>query len=105
MRVLFSSAAGYGHLLPLVPLAQAFRDRGDAVAIATSASYATQVDAAGLQLLPTGLDEAELKARFAPIRDKSLTMPIPERRRFVFSQRFGILEAPARIDDLREQVQ
>jgi UDP:flavonoid glycosyltransferase YjiC (YdhE family) len=104
MRILFSSAAGYGHLLPLVPLAQAFRDRGDAVAIATSASYSTQVAAAGLQLLPTGLDEDELNARFAPIRAESLTMPIPERRAFVFSNRFGILEAPARIDDLREQV-
>lgn len=105
MRVLFSSVAGYGHLLPLVPLAQAFRERGDAVAIATSPSYATQVAAAGLQLLPAGLDEDEVNARFAPIRAESLTLPIPERRPFVFSHRFGILEAPARIDELREQVQ
>jgi UDP:flavonoid glycosyltransferase YjiC (YdhE family) len=104
MRVLFSSVAGYGHVFPLVPLAQAFRDRGDAVAVATSASYARQVDEAGLQLLPAGLDEDELNARFAPIRAESLTLPIPERRRFVFSQRFGRLEAPARIDQLREQV-
>jgi UDP:flavonoid glycosyltransferase YjiC (YdhE family) len=103
MRVLFSSVAGYGHVFPLLPLAQAFRDRGDAVAVATSPSYARQIDAAGLQLLPAGLDEDELNARFAPIRAKSLTLPIPERRRFVFSQRFGRLEAPARIDELREQ--
>jgi UDP:flavonoid glycosyltransferase YjiC (YdhE family) len=102
MRVLFSSAAGYGHVFPLLPLAQAFRDRGDAVAVATSPSYARQVDAAGLKLLPAGLDEDELNAGFAPIRAKSLTLPIPERRRFVFSQRFGRLEAPARIDELRE---
>jgi UDP:flavonoid glycosyltransferase YjiC (YdhE family) len=102
MRVLFSSAAGYGHVFPLLPLAQAFRDRGDAVAVATSPSYARQVDVAGLKLLPAGLDEHELNARFAPIRAKSLTLPIPERRRFVFSQRFGRLEAPARIDELRE---
>jgi UDP:flavonoid glycosyltransferase YjiC (YdhE family) len=105
MRVLFSSVAGYGHLLPLVPLAQAFRDRGDTVAISTSPSYATHVAAAGLQLLPTGLDEDELNARFTPIKAESLTLPIPERRPFVFSNRFGILEAPARIDELREQVQ
>jgi UDP:flavonoid glycosyltransferase YjiC (YdhE family) len=105
VRILFSSVAGYGHLLPLVPLAQAFRDRGDVVAISTSPSYATHVAAAGLQLLPTGLDEDELNARFAPIKAESLTLPIPERRPFVFSNRFGILEAPARIDELREQVQ
>jgi UDP:flavonoid glycosyltransferase YjiC (YdhE family) len=104
MRVLFSSAAGYGHLLPLVPLAQAFRDRGDAVAISTSPSYATHVAAAGLQLLPAGLEEEELNARFAPIKAESLTLPIPERRSFVFSQRFGRLEAPARVEELREHV-
>jgi UDP:flavonoid glycosyltransferase YjiC (YdhE family) len=102
MRVLFSSVAGYGHLFPLVPLAQAFRDRGDEVAVATSASYARQVDAAGLRLLPAGLDEDDVNARFAPIRAQSLTLPIPERRQFVFSQRFALIEAPARVDELRE---
>jgi UDP:flavonoid glycosyltransferase YjiC (YdhE family) len=102
VRVLFSSAAGYGHVFPLFPLAQAFRDRGDAVAVATSPSYARQVDAAGLQLLPAGLPEDELNARFAPVKAKSLTLPIPERRPFVYSQRFALIEAPARIDQLRE---
>jgi UDP:flavonoid glycosyltransferase YjiC (YdhE family) len=105
MRVLFSSVAGYGHVFPLLPLAQAFRDRGDAVAVVTSPSYARHVEAAGLQLLPAGLDEDELNARFAPAKAKSLTLPIPERRRFVFSQRFALLEAPARIDGLRTHAQ
>ena len=85
MRVLFSSVAGYGHIFPLLPLAQAFRDRGDAVAVVTSPSYARHVEAAGLQLLPAGLDEDELNARYAPAKAKSLLLPIPERRRFVFS--------------------
>lgn len=105
MRVLFSSVAGYGHLFPLFPLAQAFRDRGDAVAVATSPTYARQVEAAGLPLLPAGLDEDELNVRFAPAKARSLTLPIPERRRFVFSQRFALLEAPARIDELRAHAQ
>jgi len=65
MRVLFSSVAGYGHVFPLLPLAQAFRDRGDAVAVVTSPSYARHVEAAGLQLLPAGLDEDELNALLA----------------------------------------
>jgi UDP:flavonoid glycosyltransferase YjiC (YdhE family) len=104
MRVLFSSVAGYGHFLPLVPLAQAFRDRGDTVAIVTSPSYAPQAEAAGLGLLPAGLTEDELNALFAPVRAESLTLPIPERRPFVFSRRFGRIEAPARIDGLREHV-
>lgn len=105
MRVLFSSSAGYGHIFPLLPLAQAFRDRGDAVAFATSSSYAPHVEAAGLQLLPTGLDEKEVNARFEPARAEALTLPIPERRPFVFTQRFALLEAPSRIDALREHVQ
>lgn len=105
MRVLFSSVAGYGHVFPLFPLAQAFRNRGDAVAVVTSPSYARQVEAAGLPLLPAGLNEDELNAQFAPAKAKSLMLPIPERRRFVFSQRFALLEAPARIDELRAHVQ
>jgi UDP:flavonoid glycosyltransferase YjiC (YdhE family) len=104
MRVLFSSVAGYGHLFPLLPLAQAFRDRGDPVAVATSPTYAAHVDAAGLRLLPAGLPEDEVNALFAPIKAESLTLPIPERRPFVFSRRFGLIEAPSRIDELREQV-
>src|SRR5438067_2529944 len=103
MRVLFSCVSGYGHFHPLVPLAQAFRERGDTVAVAAAGSHAPQVELAGLQLLPTGLDEAEVNARFAPAKAHSETLPIPDRRRYVFSQRFALIEAPARVDALREQ--
>src|SRR5207248_3135841 len=86
-----------------VPLAQAFRERGDTVAVAAAGSHAPQVELAGLQLLPTGLEEAEVNARFAPAKAHSETLPIPDRRRYVFSQRFALIEAPARVDALREQ--
>jgi UDP:flavonoid glycosyltransferase YjiC (YdhE family) len=101
MRVLFTCVSGYGHFLPLVPLAQAFRDRGDTVAVAAAGSHAHQVELAGLELLPTGLDEDEVNKRFAPAKAHSETLPIPDRRRFVFSQRFALIEAPARFDELR----
>ncbi|MCW2963692.1 MAG: jadS [Actinomycetia bacterium] len=103
MRVLFSSVAGYGHVFPLLPLAQAFRDRGDDVALATAATFAPLVEAAGLQLLPAGLTEAELNARYAPDRVVMMTLPIPERRAFAYAHRFGRIDAPARIGELREQ--
>jgi hypothetical protein len=61
------------------------------------------VEVAGLQLLPAGLDEDEVDERFAPALAHSRTLPIPDRRRYVFSQRFAIIEAPARIDALRER--
>lgn len=101
MRVLFSCVAGLGHFAPLVPLAHAFRDRGDTVAFASAASFAPHAEREGFQLLPTGLDEREVNARFAPARAVSETMPIPDRRRFVFTQRFAVIEAPARVDELR----
>jgi UDP:flavonoid glycosyltransferase YjiC (YdhE family) len=104
MRVLFSSVAGYGHIFPLLPLAQACRDRGDEVALATAATFAPLVEGAGLQLLPTGLAEAELNARYAPYRAEMMKLPIPERRPFVYAHRFARLDAPARVDELREHV-
>jgi UDP:flavonoid glycosyltransferase YjiC (YdhE family) len=104
MRVLFSCVSGFGHFAPLVPLAHAFRDRGDIVAFAAAASFAADAEAAGLELLATGLDENDVDARFAQARAHSQTLPIPERRRFVFSQRFALVEAPARIDELRDRV-
>jgi UDP:flavonoid glycosyltransferase YjiC (YdhE family) len=105
VRVLFSCVAGLGHFAPLVPLAQAFRDRGDAVAFAASGSLASRAEAAGLRLLRAGLDEQEVNARFAPAKAESQTLPIPDRRRFVFTQRFALIEAPARVDELRAHAQ
>jgi UDP:flavonoid glycosyltransferase YjiC (YdhE family) len=103
MRVLFSCVSGVGHFLPLVPLAHALRDRGDTVVFAAAASHASHAEAAGLELLPTGLDGGEVDARFAQAREHSQTLPIPERRRYVFSQRFALIEAPGRVDELRER--
>lgn len=103
MRVLFTCVSGYGHFLPLVPLAQAFRARGDTVLVAAAASHSEQAELAGLELLPTGLDEREVNARFAPAHAHSQTLPIPDRRRYVFTQRFAIVEAPARVGALLER--
>jgi UDP:flavonoid glycosyltransferase YjiC (YdhE family) len=39
MRILISGVPGHGHLLPLLPLARAFRRRGDSVAIMVPPPY------------------------------------------------------------------
>jgi UDP:flavonoid glycosyltransferase YjiC (YdhE family) len=103
MRVLFTCVSGYGHFLPLVPLAQAFRARGDTVLVAAAASHSEQAELAGLELLPAGLDEQEVNARFAQAKAHSQTLPIPDRRRYVFTQRFAVVEAPARVVALLER--
>ncbi|KJK45601.1 glycosyltransferase [Lentzea aerocolonigenes] len=54
MRILFSSVPQHGHLLPLFPLAHAFKERGHEVAVLTAAGMAPVVAAQGLELLPAG---------------------------------------------------
>lgn len=101
-RVLFGTTAGHGHLLPLLPLAQAFADAGHDVAFAAAESYRARIEAAGHELLPVGLDLAEVEARFGPYR-KRLFAEIPplERRPFAFRTLFGLVQAPGRLDGLR----
>lgn len=54
MRILFSSVPQHGHLLPLLPLARAFRERGHEVAVLTAAGMAPVVAAQGLELRAAG---------------------------------------------------
>jgi UDP:flavonoid glycosyltransferase YjiC (YdhE family) len=104
VRVLFSCVAAYGHFHPLVPLARALADDGHDVSFATSSSFADRVHAAGFDLLPAGIGQEELEARFAPTRKWLLTLPVPERRARAFTGRFAKLEAPAKVDALQDVV-
>jgi len=99
MRVLFTCVAAEGHFRPLLPLAHAFRDRGDQVAFATAAGFAS-VRQEGFDHLPAGIDQAELDRRHAPHRVEIVRMPFFERRATAFSTRFAHEDAPARLDDL-----
>ncbi|MEV8511701.1 glycosyltransferase [Dactylosporangium sp. NPDC051484] len=63
MRVLFTAVPIYGHLLPLLPLAEAVADAGDQAAVAVPPSMAHLVN--GLPVRPTGPDTAELLAENA----------------------------------------
>jgi hypothetical protein len=54
MRILFSGTPGYGHLLSLVPLAQAFCQQGDDAAFTTSESFSALFAAEEMELLPAG---------------------------------------------------
>jgi UDP:flavonoid glycosyltransferase YjiC (YdhE family) len=67
MRIIMSATPQHGHLLPLLPLARALRDRGDEVAVLTSGALSPVVEAEGLRPLPVGpaveVVLAEVKAR------------------------------------------
>ncbi|MGC5311823.1 nucleotide disphospho-sugar-binding domain-containing protein [Micromonospora zamorensis] len=54
MRVLFSTTPAFGHFLPLLPLARAFRRQGHDVAVVTAAGMTPLVAPEGFELLPAG---------------------------------------------------
>lgn len=100
MRVLFSCNAADGHLLPLVPLARAFEERGDAVAVATAAGYADRAATLGFDVLPAGLDTSQLADRLASRSQQLERVPFEQRRAFMYSWRFAEVEAPAKVEAL-----
>lgn len=100
MRVLFSCTPGEGHYAPLLPLAQAFRDRGDRVAFATAEETCVRAKKLGFEGLPVGLQVDELEARFGGRRAQLAALPPSDRRRFAYAWRFASLDAPAKLDDL-----
>ena len=105
MRVLFSSTGGDGHLLPLLPLAQAFARRGADVLVAPAPGQRRRVEAVGLRHEGVGPDPAELDAQLRPHRAHLATLPIAERRGVAFSTRFGVIEAPVKLAPLRALVE
>jgi len=56
MRVLFTSTPAYGHLQPMLPLAQALRRAGHDVLVAVAPELCGRVERAGLAATPAGLD-------------------------------------------------
>ncbi|MFJ7495143.1 glycosyltransferase [Streptomyces sp. NPDC097727] len=78
MRILFSSTPQHGHLLPQLPLARAFRERGDEVAVLTSAGFGPLLEAEGLTLLAAGPEIPVLlaeAARLAGVDDPTAPDP------------------------------
>ena len=66
MRILVASAPGVGHLLPLLPLARAARERGHEVVIAGGASLEPIAAAAGFTLAAMGPATIDEVARTIP---------------------------------------
>ncbi|MBW3591731.1 MAG: hypothetical protein KY393_07795 [Actinobacteria bacterium] len=54
MKVLFCGRPAYGHLYPLIPLAMAFRSRGDEVTFGTCEPFVSRLEALGFAAYPVG---------------------------------------------------
>jgi UDP:flavonoid glycosyltransferase YjiC (YdhE family) len=106
MRVLVASISGYGHLLPLLPLATALSEAGHDVAIATGADVRPRAAAAGFITFEAGITKGpafeRLAARFP---DQSYNRLEPgEILGWYLPHLFGEILAPAMLDDLEPVV-
>jgi UDP:flavonoid glycosyltransferase YjiC (YdhE family) len=79
MRIIMSATPQHGHVLPLLPLARAFRARGNEVAVLTSEGMRPVVEAEGLRLLPAGpLPDAIFAEVIARTGANPAAAPTPE---------------------------
>ncbi|MCK9822144.1 glycosyltransferase [Nocardioides cavernae] len=99
VRVLFSSTSGYGHVLPMVPLARAFVAAGHTVLWATGADATRLVADRGLEAVPAGLAGPDLLAGRKRVHALAADVAPVERAAFVFPRLFGeLLTAPMAAD-------
>ena len=95
MRVLFSSTWGYGHVLPMVPLAQACLAEGHDVLWVASESAGPLVEAAGIRFAAAGLDAQGVGEVLTRTRLHTQTLPPQDRAVFAFPHIFGAWATPA----------
>jgi len=100
MRVLFSSTSGYGHVIPMLPLARAFREAGHDVLWATAEQATPLVTASGTEAVASGASGAEEAAVRAAVRAKGEELAGPARAAFVFPRMFGEALTPPMAADL-----
>jgi UDP:flavonoid glycosyltransferase YjiC (YdhE family) len=100
VRFLFTCRHGYGHLLPLVPLAQAVEAAGHEVAFATADPFDRVAQSAGFVAFQAGLGLDRWRdgftSRFGPFDE----IPRTEFRPLFYGQVFTDFEVPDRVSDL-----
>ena len=100
MRVLISSTAGHGHVLPMVPLAHALLAAGHEVLWATGDDALPLVTGAGIPAAEAGASQAAHAAARSEILAALGDLPGEERGRQVFHRLFGGYRTPLMVPDL-----
>jgi UDP:flavonoid glycosyltransferase YjiC (YdhE family) len=100
MRVLFTTTAGWGHVHPLVPLANAFVERGDEVMFAASSDTCARLVKDGFEVSPSGGGQSEHWAEFRCHFPEFDSLPSLDRPDFLFPRMFGRVKAPPMLKDL-----
>lgn len=104
MRVLFTCVIGHGHFHPMVPLANALRDAGHEVAVATDPAYCQSVRDLGFEAHPAGLDHVDARARFHASVPDWTSAPLGDRMRIQQSEMFGRIRVPPMLRDLERVI-
>jgi UDP:flavonoid glycosyltransferase YjiC (YdhE family) len=100
MRVVCTCLPGYGHFIPIVPLASALVDNGHEVVIATAHDFCPQIEQAGFDTFPAGLSlQAQLERANASIPEGALPHGKERFTTFVPKMLAGVA-APPRAADL-----
>ncbi|HEY5154741.1 MAG TPA: glycosyltransferase [Acidimicrobiales bacterium] len=105
MRVLVTSTPGTGHVLPMVPVVQALRDRGHEVVWATGPDAHALVADAGLTAVAAGLEGATRNKRFVQAVPDLASLPPRRRRGVLFPTMFAGLATRPMYDDLARLVE
>lgn len=101
MRALCTCLPGYGHFLPMVPLARALAAAGHEVAFASAADFCPRIERAGFAAFPAGLslpEQIEEAARRFP--GEHALPPGKERFCSFVPRMLGGVAAPPRARDL-----
>ena len=100
MKVLFTSNPGFGHVHPMMPLAQALAGRGHDVRWAAAPEACPRIEAAGFETFPAGIAGAERRAEFDRCLAAASSLPPEKRPDFMFPAFFGEVCTPPMLEDL-----
>jgi UDP:flavonoid glycosyltransferase YjiC (YdhE family) len=100
VRVLVTSTPGYGHVLPMVPLARALLAAGHEVLWATAADACQRVAAAGIEVTAAGRTEEQMVDTRRAIAAATVGMPPEQFPLYVFPRLFGEARTPRMVSDL-----
>lgn len=100
VRVLFCSTWGYGHVFPMVPLAQACLAAGHEVLWVSNEPARPLVEAAGIMFAAAGLSTQGVQDVVQRNRSHVQRLAPPDRAAFAYPNMFGAWAAPAMTADL-----
>lgn len=104
MKVLVTTTAGLGHVLPVLPLAVELQARGHDLHWVVGPGSDAMVAATGIEFTVAGMSAAARRAEFLRRHPDVGTLPPPEARAVAFSTLFGELAAPPVIEAVRPLV-